>query len=51
VKYPCFVPDDLSGFPTDRYYRKHSFDHYLLFSADAEKKVKQPKPSTKPIAN
>jgi len=34
-----------------RYYRKHSFDHYMLFSADAEEKPKQPKPSTKPIAN
>ena len=39
-------------FRRHRYYRKHSFDHYMLFSADAEEKVKEPKvPASKPLAN
>ena len=33
-----------------RYYRRHSFDHYMLFSVDATEKRKEPvsKPATKP---
>lgn len=30
-------------FRRHRYYRKHSFDHYMLFSVDAEDKAKAPK--------
>lgn len=30
-------------FRKHRYYRKHSFDHYMLFSVDAEEKHKEPK--------
>lgn len=30
-------------FRRHRYYRKHSFDHYMLFSVDAEEKRKEPK--------
>ena len=29
-------------FRKHRYYRRHSFDHYMLFSADAEEKRKEP---------
>lgn len=29
-------------FRRHRYYRKHSFDHYMLFSVDAEEKRKEP---------
>jgi tetratricopeptide (TPR) repeat protein len=40
-------------FRKHRYYRKHSFDHYMLFSVDAEDKQKAPKgqprdPTSKP---
>jgi tetratricopeptide (TPR) repeat protein len=37
-------------FRRHRYYRRHSFDHYMLFSADAEEKTKEPKsnPTAKP---
>ena len=40
-------------FRRHRYYRKHSFDHYMLFSVDAEEKRKEPKApaDAKPIAN
>lgn len=40
-------------FRRHRYYRRHSFDHYMLFSVDAEEKRKEPKApaETKPIAN
>lgn len=40
-------------FRRHRYYRKHSFDHYMLFSVDADEKRKEPKAptDTKPIAN
>jgi hypothetical protein len=30
-------------FRRHRYYRKHSFDHYMLFSVDADEKRKEPK--------
>ena len=30
-------------FRKHRYYRKHSFDHYMLFSVDADEKRKEPK--------
>jgi tetratricopeptide (TPR) repeat protein len=35
-----------------RYYRRHSFDHYMLFAVDSEEKRKEPqsKPADKPIA-
>jgi len=29
-------------FRKHRYYRRHSFDHYMLFSADADEKRKEP---------
>lgn len=29
-------------FRKHRYYRRHSFDHYMLYSTDTEEKVKQP---------
>jgi hypothetical protein len=36
-------------FRKHRFYRRHSFDHYMLFSVDSEEKhkepVNQPKPS------
>jgi tetratricopeptide (TPR) repeat protein len=32
-----------------RYYRRHSFDHYMLFSVDSDEKRKEPKAA--PIAN
>lgn len=41
-------------FRRHRYYRRHSFDHYMLFSVDAAEKRKEPKASagdTKPLAN
>ena len=40
-------------FRRHRYYRKHSFDHYMLFSVDAEETRKEPKApaDTKPIVN
>jgi len=40
-------------FRRHRYYRKHSFDHYMLFSVDADQKTKEPKApaDTKPIPN
>lgn len=41
-------------FRRHRYYRKHSFDHYMLFSVDADEKRKEPaaKPSeTAPLPN
>jgi len=33
-----------------RYYRRHSFDHYMLFSVDSQEKRKEPAatPATKP---
>lgn len=34
-------------FRKHRYYRRHSFDHYMLFAVDAEEKRKEPTP--KPI--
>ena len=36
-------------FRRHRYYRKHSFDHYMLFSVDADEKRKEP--SAKPTEN
>ena len=30
-------------FRKNRYYRRHSFDHYMLFSVDADEKRKEPK--------
>lgn len=33
-------------FRNHRYYRRHSFDHYQLFSVDTEQKDKVPQPST-----
>lgn len=36
-------------FRKHRYYRRHSFDHYMLFSVDADEKHKEPK-SAKPDA-
>jgi len=40
-------------FRRHRYYRKHSFDHYMVFSVDANEKRKEPTApaETKPIAN
>jgi tetratricopeptide (TPR) repeat protein len=37
-------------FRRHRYYRRHSFDHYMLYSVDTDEKVKEPttKASTKP---
>ena len=37
-------------FRKHRYYRRHSFDHYMLFSVDSEEKRKEPasKPANKP---
>jgi len=32
-------------FRKHRYYRKHSFDHYMLFSVDATDRAKEPKPT------
>jgi len=39
-------------FRRHRYYRRHSFDHYMLFAVDADEKRKEPvsKPAEKPIA-
>jgi tetratricopeptide (TPR) repeat protein len=31
------------GFRKHRYYRRHSFDHYMLFSVDSDEKRKEPK--------
>lgn len=38
-------------FRRHRYYRRHSFDHYMLFAVDADEKRKEPvsKPPEKPI--
>ena len=36
-------------FRRHRYYRKHSFDHYMLFSVDADEKRKEP--TAKPAEN
>ncbi len=38
-------------FRKHRYYRRHTFDHYMLFSVDSKEKRKEPvsKPSTPPI--
>jgi hypothetical protein len=33
-------------FRKHHYYRRHSFDHYTLFSVDTEQKDKVPQPST-----
>jgi tetratricopeptide (TPR) repeat protein len=35
-----------------RYYRRHSFDHYMLFAVDSDEKRKEPqvKPAEKPVA-
>ena len=35
-------------FRKHRYYRRHSFDHYMLYSVDSEEKRKEPtvKPTT-----
>jgi tetratricopeptide (TPR) repeat protein len=41
-------------FRRHRYYRKHSFDHYMLFSVDADEKRKEPSAplvDTKPVPN
>ena len=41
-------------FRRHRYYRKHSFDHYMLFAVDSDEKRKEPKAppaETKPIVN
>jgi len=35
-------------FRKHRYYRRHSFDHYMLYSTDTEEKVKQPVEKKKP---
>ena len=39
-------------FRQHRYYRRHSFDHYMLFAVDADEKRKEPvsKPAEKPVA-
>jgi tetratricopeptide (TPR) repeat protein len=39
-------------FRRHRYYRRHSFDHYMLFAVDSTEKPKEPKnpPSEKPLA-
>jgi tetratricopeptide (TPR) repeat protein len=39
-------------FRQHRYYRRHSFDHYMLFSVDSDEKRKEPvaKPTVKPPA-
>jgi hypothetical protein len=38
-------------FRRHRYYRRHSFDHYMLFAVDSQEKPKAPKtpPPDKPI--
>lgn len=33
-----------------RYYRRHSFDHYMLFAVDSDEKRKEPQPVDKPSA-
>jgi tetratricopeptide (TPR) repeat protein len=38
-------------FRRQRYYRRHSFDHYMLFSVAAEGHAKDPKPGEKPVQN
>ena len=43
-------------FRKQRYFRSHSFDHYMVFSVDAEEKRSEPKipraaPSEKPLPN
>jgi tetratricopeptide (TPR) repeat protein len=39
------------GFRKHRYYRRHSFDHYMLFSVDSDEKRKEPKaPPVDPTA-
>jgi tetratricopeptide (TPR) repeat protein len=39
------------GFRKHRYYRRHSFDHYMLFSVDSDEKRKEPKaPPADPTA-
>jgi len=39
-------------FRKHRYYRSHSFDHYMLFSVDSEEKRKEPLPTAeKPVSN
>ena len=35
-------------FRKHRYYRRHSFDHYMLFSIDADEKRKEPTPKNVP---
>ena len=35
-------------FRKHRYYRRHSFDHYMLFSIDADEKRKEPTPKQSP---
>ena len=35
-------------FRKHRYYRRHSFDHYMLFSVDADEKRKEPVPKNTP---
>ena len=37
-------------FRKHRYYRRHSFDHYMLYSVDSEEKRKEPaaKPANQP---
>ncbi len=35
-------------FRKHRYYRRHSFDHYMLFSVDADEKRKEPAPTNTP---
>jgi hypothetical protein len=39
-------------FRQHRYYRRHRFDHYMLFSVDSDEKRKEPvvKPEGKPSA-
>jgi hypothetical protein len=39
-----------SDFRKHRYYRRHSFDRYMLYSVDSEEKRKEPvsKPKNKP---
>jgi tetratricopeptide (TPR) repeat protein len=38
-------------FRRQRFYRRHSFDHYMLFSVAAEGHAKDPKPVEKPAQN
>jgi tetratricopeptide (TPR) repeat protein len=38
-------------FRKHRYYRKHSFDHYMLFSVDADEKRKEPVAPPAPATN